>query len=85
MKKHLGNQGALDAPILSHGTNQARRGSRKRPDPPLLTNGPGLAITQVGWVRHGQVPNACTCRLVRCATDTQSKRKPRAWRGFRLD
>jgi hypothetical protein len=28
------DQGALDAPILSHGTNQARRGSRKRPDPP---------------------------------------------------
>ena len=24
----------LDAPILSQGTNQARRGSRKRPDPP---------------------------------------------------
>ena len=27
MKKHLGNQDALDAPILSEGTNQARRGS----------------------------------------------------------
>ena len=25
----------LDAPILSQGTNQARRGSRKRPDPPI--------------------------------------------------
>src|SRR5262249_61988480 len=28
------DQGALDAPILSQRTNQARRGSRKRPDPP---------------------------------------------------
>ena len=26
--------GALDAPILSQGTDQARRGSHKRPDPP---------------------------------------------------
>jgi GAF domain len=26
---------SLDAPILSHGTNQARRRSRKRPDPPV--------------------------------------------------
>ena len=27
------DQGALDAPILSHSTNHARRGSHKRPDP----------------------------------------------------
>src|SRR5262245_8398839 len=26
------DQGALDAPLLPQGTNQARRGSRKRPD-----------------------------------------------------
>jgi hypothetical protein len=26
----------LDAPILSQGPNQARRGSRKRSDPPLM-------------------------------------------------
>ena len=30
------DQGALDVPILSQSTNQARRGSRKRPDPPWL-------------------------------------------------
>src|SRR5262249_47158811 len=41
------DQGALDAPILFQGTNQARRGSRKRPDrwghadiPILLLNNP---------------------------------------------
>ncbi len=28
------DQGALDAPMLSQSTNQARRGSRKRPGPP---------------------------------------------------
>ena len=28
-------KGALDAPILFQSTNRARRGSRKRPDPPL--------------------------------------------------
>ena len=33
------DQGTLDAPILSHSTNQARRGSRKRPDPPGLGKG----------------------------------------------
>jgi hypothetical protein len=32
--KESRDQGALDAPILSQGTNQARRRSRKRPDPP---------------------------------------------------
>ena len=30
------DQGALDALILSQGRNQAKRGSRKRPDPPRL-------------------------------------------------
>src|SRR5262245_20791271 len=29
--KESRDQGALDAPMLSQGTNQARRGSRKRP------------------------------------------------------
>src|SRR5262249_21322924 len=38
----------LDAPILSQGTNQARRGSRKRPDPPLSNDGPGLATDLPG-------------------------------------
>jgi hypothetical protein len=37
MKKLSRDQGALDAPILSHRTNQARRGSRKHPDPPEAT------------------------------------------------
>src|SRR5262249_6008408 len=37
------DQGALDAPILSHGRNQARRGSRKRPDPPVHATGRGLS------------------------------------------
>src|SRR5215831_8399046 len=32
---------SLDCPILSGGTNQARRGSRKRPDPPTEDSGPG--------------------------------------------
>jgi hypothetical protein len=36
MKRHLGNQDALDAPILSQGTNQARRGLRKPPRPARL-------------------------------------------------
>src|SRR6516164_9550930 len=55
------DQGALDAPILSQGTNQARRGSRKRPARAgTRTGGPGLAITQVGCARYGQVT-----RLVR--------------------
>ena len=35
------DHGALDVPILSQSMNQARRGSRKRPDPPLDTTGPG--------------------------------------------
>ena len=39
------DQGTLDAPILSHSTNQARRGSRKRPDPPLSRT------TGRGWAR----------------------------------
>src|SRR6516165_8398325 len=34
------DHGALDVPILSQSMNQARRGSRKRPDPPLDTTGP---------------------------------------------
>ena len=34
------DHGALDVPILSQSINQARRGSRKRPDPPLDTTGP---------------------------------------------
>ena len=33
------DQGALDAPILSQRTSQARRGSRKRPDPPQARDG----------------------------------------------
>jgi hypothetical protein len=36
---------SLDAPILSQGTNQARRGSHKRPDPPPSHDGPGLVTT----------------------------------------
>ena len=34
MKKLSRDQGALDAPILSQSTNQARRGSRRRSDAP---------------------------------------------------
>ncbi len=35
-------------PILSQGTDRAKRGSRKRSDPPRLSHdGPGLATTQV--------------------------------------
>jgi hypothetical protein len=34
--KEKTSRGTLDAPILSEGTNQARRGSHKRPDPPRL-------------------------------------------------
>jgi hypothetical protein len=34
----------LDAPIVSQGINQARRGSRKRPDPALV--GSGLVTTR---------------------------------------
>src|SRR5262249_14620531 len=43
---------SLDAPILSHGTNQARRGSRKRPDTPpsALANVSRTELTD-GWVR----------------------------------
>jgi hypothetical protein len=35
--------------MLSHGTNQARRGSRRRPDPPgcEAQGGPGLVICPV--------------------------------------
>ena len=40
------DQGALDAPILSQSTNQARRGSRKRPDPPLKQKGRGRSLTR---------------------------------------
>ncbi len=38
---------------LTQGTNQARRGSRKRPDPPCgFSDGPGLATTR--WAAgHG--------------------------------
>jgi hypothetical protein len=40
------DQGALDTPILFQRTNQARRGSLKRPYPPRLSHdGPGLATT----------------------------------------
>ena len=38
------DQGALDAPILSQNTNQARRGSRKRSDPPVHATGRGLSL-----------------------------------------
>src|SRR5262245_32406626 len=55
---HLGRC-TLDAPILSQSTNQARRGSRKRPDPPICQRlamafrvptypGAGLTESQVG-------------------------------------
>jgi len=38
----------LDAPILSQSTNQARRGSRKRPEPPGGTAaGPGTTLQRV--------------------------------------
>ena len=44
-RKESRDQGALDAPILSQSTNRARRGSRKRPDPPLSRT------TGRGWAR----------------------------------
>jgi hypothetical protein len=34
------DQGALDAPILFQGTNQARRGSHKRPRPEMARGQP---------------------------------------------
>src|SRR5262249_15651933 len=43
-------QGALDAPILSQGTHQARPGSRKRPDPHGDSNRrAGTVTTQRVW------------------------------------
>src|SRR5262245_7751895 len=47
--KRVQGEDALDAPILSQSTHQARRGARKRPGPPLSNDGPGLAIT-AGWL-----------------------------------
>src|SRR5262249_2571847 len=50
---------SLDAPILTHGTHQARRASRKRPGPPLKQNdGPGLAT------RSSMISRACISRIV---------------------
>ena len=48
------DQGALDAPILSHSTNHARRGSHKRPDPSRASDRPGLITTRVCWARRDQ-------------------------------
>jgi len=52
--------GTLDAPILSQGTNQARRGSHKRPDPPRLGKaGRDLPRrTRGDGARHDQLTNA---------------------------
>src|SRR6516162_2085465 len=75
------DQGALDAPILSQGTNQARRGSRKRPARAgTRTGGPGLAITQVGCARYGQVTRLVrrTGEVTYCSFfDLAASRRPR--------
>src|SRR5262249_32341482 len=54
------DQGALDAPILSHSTNHARRGSHKRPDPSRASDRPGLVTTRVCWARPDQEKPQCT-------------------------
>src|SRR5215831_16302716 len=44
------DQGALDAPILSQGTNQVRLGSRKRPGPRGDSNRRAGTCHNAGWL-----------------------------------
>jgi hypothetical protein len=46
MKKLSRDQGALDTPILSQDTNQARRGSRKRPGISGLPRNRNVTVTE---------------------------------------
>jgi hypothetical protein len=60
---------SLDAPILSPGTNHARRGSRKRPDPPMRVDGPEACATTHSPLpeRHGRDdPKQKLRALVKC-------------------
>src|SRR5262249_60742198 len=69
------DQGALDAPILSQVTNRARRGSRKRPDPPdrlrravacLNTQSTALVAVRVTLVRRAGCADACRAECFAC-------------------
>jgi hypothetical protein len=72
---------ALDAPILSQGTNQARRGSRKRPDPPCgFSDGPGDLATTCWAAGHDQLTNAPLAARFGAA---ESKKKAPGVRGFK--
>jgi hypothetical protein len=60
------DQGALDTPILFQRTNQARRGSLNRPDPPRLSHdGPGLATTPAA---RGAMTGAILQKMQRLAS-----------------
>ena len=60
------DQGALDAPILSQSTNQARRGSHKRPDRRgWLADGRDLP-RRTGLGRVMTTDQRRACRVVRC-------------------
>jgi hypothetical protein len=60
------DQGALDTPILFQRTNQARRGSLNRPDPPRLSHdGPGLAPTPAA---RGAMTEAILQKMQRLAS-----------------
>ena len=70
------DQGALDAPILSQGTDHARRGSRMRPDRRERDRRLGLATTQedlsvTQQLVAGSVPE----------DNTEKQRKPRSASG----
>src|SRR5262245_18277987 len=60
------DQGAPDRSILSQCTNQARRGSRKRPDPPVHATGRGLSPDRLPAGAHGSTGQRSGLRPVRC-------------------
>jgi hypothetical protein len=70
-----GDQGALDAPMLSQGTNQARHGSRKRPDPPGLGDRRAGTCHDPPGGRSWQTDQPRTCRPVRCPPIDEDSRK----------
>jgi len=68
-----------DAPILSQGTNQATRGSRKRPDPRRgFSDGPGLGAMTRWAAGHDHLTNAALAAWFGARRYVERKRKPRA-------